>query len=610
MSWLTKIANTCPQCGWEMFGDTCSNCGAVPEQEQDPRRKLPSDALYDATEEKRPGLGDRVFEHHGVWMYPFSSAKRDNVEGWYLDWFNNPGSIQDIAQVQVGDQISDFSLNMTPLWKVTATDENSGRIYVEPIEPNPYLQPGRETQYEIEDHDKERIDSVLQIISQQNFLAPNDIAYILLGTVPTRASANPAPGASREGGWYNHMDVRSNRGGQQGMDAREIMMRDAVSLRKIGFDIPENAIDGTMPPEVFKYVVEGGMPYNEQEKEALRLPGEDFNDLGAIKGMVEGHVEPKVKHRNWSAFENIYYKMSDEEKLQADPFIREMVDNISALVHPNQERYGGFDPYWHTKEAAITFAGRKNYCQTCGGQGKVWIDLTPEEQASTKTKRKAVICDSCQGNRARNPIDPNWLNTLRRFEGTTDKDNRRDVAYQYGTLGDIESLFRMEQNETNPKPLAEIFNQFYKNKVMAKELIDQNPEKYITASTPTGESHDFDYHAEELSRAKVWLYDWGGEADSFDSTATRQGALVTLKQYLEQTHRASNGWFAKVSMSTYEERLQQYRQNIERNWRTVATKILEREFQRMAGRQLSDEEKIRFDIIQSELSSRQNQRMQ
>ena len=109
------------------------------EDPSDPRRKLPGDAFYQHLGEDKPQLGDRVFEHYGVWMYPFKKVKRDSVEGYYLDWFDEPGSIHDISKVQAGDKIADRALNMTPYWEVSGIDPDKGRIYVNPIEPNPFV---------------------------------------------------------------------------------------------------------------------------------------------------------------------------------------------------------------------------------------------------------------------------------------------------------------------------------------------------------------------------------------------------------------------------------------------------------------------------------------
>ena len=67
--------------------------------------------LYEGGDPRQP-LGERIFESSGVWLYPFNNVKKDVTEGWYIDWFDGPGSIQDIEQVNIGDKVADYSLNI------------------------------------------------------------------------------------------------------------------------------------------------------------------------------------------------------------------------------------------------------------------------------------------------------------------------------------------------------------------------------------------------------------------------------------------------------------------------------------------------------------------
>ncbi len=525
--WQHKYASeVCPACGWEMFGDDCANpsCtqpdqGGVadqPQQEDDPRRRLPSDAIHDEVGEDRPQLGDRVFEEYGVWQYPFDKVQNDQMEGYYLDWFNYPGSIHDLNKVQTGDKIADESLNMTPYWEVTRIDEDSGRIYVVPFGANPWLTGVGAGGAKLTDHDfdvhtgkyeDERMDQVLDVINNKQYTRISDVAYILLGTLPVNMGPNGA-----QGGWYNLND-RGNRGSQRGMDIQDIMMRDSQSLKKLGFDIPVSALDGTMPPDIFKYVIDGGLPYKAEEAELLKLEGEDFSNLDTIRSMILGHQEPGIKNRNWEAMERIYYgdarrpqtKLTPEDKEKMKPFIKEMIESMASMYHPNQQNISEtYDPYEYLKERGISFAAYEK-----------------------------------------------WADTVSKFEGAIDTGNRRRVAGAYSDMGMIDDVIRLEETEDHPEPLREILSALHKAKVVGAEILDKNLDKYRQIIARADENSVYGYHARELSNTPVWMVPVGSDVDPndiFQRINLMGGALLSVKQYLEKKV-ASSQWAYKFGQS-------------------------------------------------------------
>jgi hypothetical protein len=70
------------------------------------------------------------------WMYPFSKVKRDAIEGYYLDWEEEPGLIPSPDLVSVGDLVQDVALNATPYWRVSGVFD--GKIFVVPYGENPF----------------------------------------------------------------------------------------------------------------------------------------------------------------------------------------------------------------------------------------------------------------------------------------------------------------------------------------------------------------------------------------------------------------------------------------------------------------------------------------
>lgn len=434
-------------------------------------------------EPQKPKQIRDLFKHTGVWQYPFQLVKNDPSQGWYLDWFDQPGTIDDMSRVKPGDKVADDKLNMTPYWEVTFVDENSGRIYVQPLENNPFLTGVGAGGAIFTEHDfavhsgeyeKERIDQLLDRINKRAYTDPRDIAYILLGTVPVHFGPNGA-----QGGWHSLND--RNRGAERGMSSQEIMMQDAASLKKLGFDIPETALNGTLPTGLFSYIIEGGFPSDRQEMELLKVNGEDFDNIDAMKNMILTHPQPSIKLRNMRLLFSQYYKDQNNPRLIAT--IRDIAIKASQMFHPRQKIISNendgdrFDPYFYIKENIILIAGRLG-----------------------------------------------WSDVLKLYEKTIDHDNRNDVARNYAELGMIDDLLRMEKEDNDPKVLAGILYSLFKMNISGKfadttDIIDQDMEKYKTFARRKKDNSAYQYYVDELLRTPV----------------RKSGLKTTLKEYVEGT---------------------------------------------------------------------------
>ena len=164
--------------------------------------------------------------------------------------------------------------------------------------------------------------------------------------MPVHAGPNGA-----QGGWYSLNDRYSNRGGQQGMSPEEMMMQDAASLKKLGFAIPQSALDGTLPTELFNYVIEGGLPYRQEEAALLQLPGENFQDVNSMLHFILTHPQPSIKLRNWEALSRMYYHALPANDEPRDPqlanqiaaAVKPVAEQMANMYHQKQEHFGDYD---------------------------------------------------------------------------------------------------------------------------------------------------------------------------------------------------------------------------------------------------------------------------
>ena len=385
-------------------------------------------------------LGDKIFKQHQVWQYPFNNVKKDNTNGWFIDWTDFQGGIPNIDSVNIGHKIADQALNMTPYWEVNYVDYEKGVIFLIPIEPNPFITgvgaggaPINERDMEVfsGEYEDKRTDQILQDIQEGMITDPRDVSYILKGTVPLHVGPNGS-----QGGWYSPNETSFNRGGREGLRPKDIMQTDSQSLKKLKFSIPIKALNGTMDTNKWKEFVESNGS-NDIEPD-YQTEGENYKDPKTSAQFVLNHVQPSIKLRNYKAILGLFDKtpqkelrqLVDDGKLdeynalydqkwdaykkgelvnkELEPLVHSISGQIADMVHPTQDKKQ-FDPYWYLKEHAI--------------------------QIAQKFK---------------------WMDVLNKFEGSQDKTNRKYVAIAYSRLGDKKSIMRMIEKETDEETLKEM----------------------------------------------------------------------------------------------------------------------------------------------------------
>ncbi len=311
-----------------------------------------------------------------------------------------------------------------------------------------------------------------------------------------------------QGGWYNLEDHYANRGGKQGMTVEEMMMQDAASLKKLGLAVPQSALDGTLPPDLFSYVIEGGLPYREEEAAQLRLPGEDFQDINAMAHFILTHPQPSIKMRNWEALSRMYYgavPYNDEPRnpelaQQIAAVVKPVAEQMSKMYHQKQQQFGDYDQYEYLKEQVIHFAQRQG-----------------------------------------------WMDIVQSFEKSLDPDTRKAVLGSYAEAGQTKDIYRLLMEETDPKPLYAGLYTLYKAGLKSNDIIDAEPQKYLSILSHMNEDTSEGYYAKELANAPIWIRnkeeDEGGEW-----IAREQGTLTTVEKYLNPSRQAATNWLQKIAM--------------------------------------------------------------
>lgn len=308
-----------------------------------------------AQSEPSKKVGD-VFKNLGAasrLSYPISEAKK--VPGkweWILDMSKAPELSKPVGEAEVGEGVWDYNLNVLreeakPIWTVEWVDEKKGTLTVVPTEDNPLSSGVGAGGKKLEDFDylvqsgdweKEAIDRVLGIIGSKNYHQPADVSYVLLGTVPMRFGANGA-----EGGWYNAHDTRSNRGGMRGMGEKEIVMKDAAALKKMGFTLPVGALEGDMDAMQWTDFVNRGSMSRSHE---VRFDSEEGGDN--LEELVTRERNPKVA---LMMFERLARSDSGAGE--------ERVADVVRRIGEKEDGGGDSDPYFMLKEHAIGWAKRR-----------------------------------------------------------------------------------------------------------------------------------------------------------------------------------------------------------------------------------------------------------
>lgn len=390
-------------------------------------------------------IKDLMRDPQQPWMYPFSKVKKDTVEGFYIDWDEEPGLIIDPELVSVGDLISDVSLNAEPYWVVTQVVDHL--IYVNLHGANPFLTGVGAGGARIGDLDwkvltgeaeQSIVDRILEQIQTEQYADYRDVSYLLLGANPYRFGPNGV-----EGGWYA-LTSWSSRGSQKGMSPVEIMVSDAETLQKLGLEVPETALTGTLDPYTWSKLVGG----DRDRTLGTELPSENWNDALQTARVVLTHPQPQIRYRNaallidlarnWSSvvtdldfLTNQLPSIQDDspEAIEqrrrinkeqdivrhrwrtgeyGDPELLELARDLSLrLVEAEHPTYKAYDVYYLTKEKFIQLA-----------------------------------TDMC------------WLDVLHAYQHAPDPTNRRYAVYGLQACGQIQALLEVISTETHPEVLA------------------------------------------------------------------------------------------------------------------------------------------------------------
>lgn len=209
-----------------------------------PAIEEPGRTIDDLSKKREQKFLSEVEEKAGIWMHRFSDVRKDD-SGFFILKSDNPAGYK----IRIGDELSDYALNMTPYWRVESIKDQ--RISLIPINNNPFKTGtgaggAKITKHDIDvytgDYERKKIEQVNEAIEKGN-IDIDSLKYLLLGTIPVQFGPNGA-----QGGWYNVNDTYSNRGGRQGLKPKDIMVADAKTIKEYGLPVPIKALDGTMAP--------------------------------------------------------------------------------------------------------------------------------------------------------------------------------------------------------------------------------------------------------------------------------------------------------------------------------------------------------------------------
>lgn len=356
--------------------------------------------------------GKRIIKIH------FASVKYDTVDKYYVDLSKargmliSGGGIKEkfkASDVKVGDLVEDMVPSAVPYWKVHDIDVDKNIIYLEPYGKNPFVPSAsgeivgagghKFGQHDFDvmsgDYERKRIDDILDIINKKKYHDIDDIAYILLGTVPVEVGPNGS-----QGGWYNVGDG-NNRGSLKGMEVSEIIAKDANTLKnKLGFDVPDSALSGELDAYTWNDFVGGDTQRWNLHK--TQLPFEDFADPVKMAGVVMGRYAPAIRLRNLEML--LYLGRETDEH---DDLIRD----LSKKMVSDKALDDDFDRLWGVKERLIRFASQKG-----------------------------------------------WEDIIEMYEDAHDADNQTDVVRHYGESKQLDKLLAMLDKSKAIKPIKNILS--------------------------------------------------------------------------------------------------------------------------------------------------------
>lgn len=455
-------------------------------------------------------LNRRYYETYGVWKYPFDAVLlRFNPESgkreWTIDLLEAPGGLVGelpIDAVQPGDAIASDLLVDEPMWIVEWVDPDTSRIFVQPAPTNPFASGVGAGGAVLTEHDFEvfsgefetkRVNAILDRINAGEVQSYNDVAYLLLGTVPVRMGPNGA-----EGGWYLSRDTWSTRGAQQGLSPAEIQARDAATLQRIGLPVPPAALAGELPDDVWDNLVKtpSRNPFGRWNDPGPLFEGEDFEDPEAMVRMVATHPLSSVKDRNlehlaeWARPRGPVIQLRDEVGDRYASLIDNArsagdLEEVRMLVDLRASEYDTLDFAWRRGDF-------------------------DEDPSRVEWLRKAITIAARLPVPAGAPFDPHYLvrehaineavyrlgdrSLLPLFEEAPDPETRALVARLYGERGMFEPLEKMVRVETHPQALRAILNGIWVAQSAGHALRALEHAPYTGPSNNPAES----YEAEQL----------------------------------------------------------------------------------------------------------------
>lgn len=370
-------------------------------------------------------IGDLFDRDKPNYKVKFDDVKFDTIDKYHVDLKKSLHNIYDINQIKIGDKIQDFvSMSNAEYWEVIDIDIDKNILYLKPIKNNPFKPNAsgevigaggnKFSQHDFDvmsgEFEKERIDSLLDVINKKKYHDVSNISYILLGTVPVHVGPNGS-----QGGGYSVASIH-NRGKSKGMETEEIIAKDADTIKnKLKLSIPEKALNGSIEPSAWNNFVNSSL-MSKHELESSKLPEEDFSNPQKMAEIILSHMQPYIRDRNADILITAYKK---------DKSLLPLIKNV-AFELAKQPSYGSFDSDKNrkTKEKFINLANREK-----------------------------------------------WLDVLDAFHESPNPTNRSSVAYGFEKNESLDSLIKMMNKETSSEALEQILRSIYN--IIFKEIEDK-----------------------------------------------------------------------------------------------------------------------------------------
>lgn len=415
--------------------------------------------------------------------YPFDRVRSEPGEGYFIDASDEPSLLE---SVQVGDMVADYAISGKPYWEVRFVDEDSGRVWLDPVGDNPYVTGVGAGGARLTDWDwralsgeaaREDVDRALQRVSSRCVTSYRQLVPLLKGWVAPFFGPN-----GREGGHYGS-DWSYTVGGREGLSPEEIVLRDARALLRFGIDVPPGALRGRVSPRAWQKFVSGSDELDEVA--GTELAGEDWSDPASAEAMVLRHPMEPIKSRNWAALTRMW-----------DPDPRSIIKRLTA-----PERWD--DPSWVEEWERVA---DEVYSKSAHGDlrdvgvGRVLRRLAsdvfglshprcPEEEDPYSGIRLLAVKAARKGR---------WEDVLRAYERDLSHVVRSEVADARRGLRDEAGLVRMEASETHPSVLRSILYGLSDLGRDPLEFVDADPGRYAEATSALREDSWLGAYARSL----------------------------------------------------------------------------------------------------------------